>query len=1009
MTQSTLGESRPAHLVSSPSHASGRPQTRSSTQPRLVSAPSESRLTLVPQPRQAATPEPRSAPIAAQLPVSRLTPPSRSSPAAPTQSHSAAGSPSDLPAVESLFDLPAADSCLRSLLQLQHLRPPARPNTDIKVPIFSASKQPARQGSLQTRLTAWRALLAHYPCQSTIAQILGAIQHGVHIGYDGPLRGVSRAAPNLPMDAAGLAHVRRETEQRLLEGRLTIVTDLSGLVCSPIGTVPKPHSAKLRTIHHLSHPRVASAGHLPSVNQGILPEFVTLEYENLHPLLDFVRENPNCLLWKDDLRDAFRHIVTCVSDAALLGFTLDGVAYRENALTFGGRSSPWLFNLFAEMLHWIVSSCTRMPVHHYLDDFFGATPSHSLEEPVRILALACQALGFTLAEDKTFHAQTCLEILGIEIDSARQSVGITDKRRSRILAVCSGLLAQPRASLLQLQQVAGLLQFVSQVAPLGRAYLGRLYAALRRAHRSPASRLRLSRPAQAELRWWRDLLSSWCGSSILSSSPLVAIHMWTDASLRALGGHLGLASSPTASFFRDVPRRHRRKNIRFLEALAVLDSLRVFLPHVLASGASHLVVHVDNENVEFGLRSGRSRDPLTQTLLREIFGLCFHNRLTLVPVCVSSAENVLADLLSRRKFSQIRTQFPVSHRHIFSQGKLPKTSAKSPRSSPSNLADPTTPLHCSGTVSPPNLAASTTQSARRTRLSACARSAPLSAASPRQTAPSWNGSPISAETARRITQSRTVSLPCAPGTSIWASTPLPSATIVCAARSEVSNACTASPPEARSCPSPSQCSTASSTPSVPSHCSPRATKPRSTALSPSPTPASCAVQSSPGPPSTPPPPCASGTCAGPQISPRSACLAPKPTPLDRVSTWLSLAPGALSARTPHSKPSATAAQLRLPFSPLGTAPPLSRDLDSSLSFASSFSASAFPPTSTPDIPSGAAPLPGPPLWELPTPLSRPSDAGPRIASNATLTSPRPRKAVSRRFSCSALSPRAART
>lgn len=213
-----------------------------------------------------------------------------------------------------------------------------------------------RQGSLQTHFEAWAALLEHYPCHLTIVQILGAISHSVNIGYHSPLRGVSCFTPNLPTDAAGLAHISCETKQRLQEGHLSVVTNTSGLVCSPIGTMPKPHSTKLRMIHHLSHPQGAPPSLLRSVNHGIAPEFVTLEYKNLQLLLAFVCMTPNCLLWKGDLCNAFHHIVTCISDASLLSFALNRVAYRENALTFGGKNSPWLFNLFAEMLHWIVVS-----------------------------------------------------------------------------------------------------------------------------------------------------------------------------------------------------------------------------------------------------------------------------------------------------------------------------------------------------------------------------------------------------------------------------------------------------------------------------------------------------------------------------------------------------------------------------------------------------------------------------------------------------------------------------
>ncbi|SPO22535.1 uncharacterized protein UTRI_01213 [Ustilago trichophora] len=513
--------------------------------------------------------------------------------------------------------VPSADQSLTSLQALQSYRPPARPNTTMVEPIFSPSSQPARHGSIQASVDAWQVALADYPDRAFVDQLLGAIRHGILIGYSGPLRHSSRfgTVKNLPMDAVGAAHVRAELAARLEEGRIvTVEPHTCRLVCSPVGTVPKPRSTKLRTIHHLSHPRRPVTGQLPAVNDGIAPHFTAIRYATLAPILSFVRDNPGCRLWKSDLTDAFRHIVTASDDARLLGLSFDGLYYMETGLTFGGRSAPWLFNLFAESLHWVVQSTTNHPVEHYLDDFFGVTPSSAAAGlPLHALALACRAFGLQLAPSKTSWNQTRLEILGIEVNTIQQTVGITVERRQRILDAINHLLSRQSARLLDWQRIAGLLQFVTQVVPQGKAFLRRLYDTSKAAHRQPLNLRRICRPAAAELRWWRATLQSWPGHSLLQPSPLVVEHVWTDASKRGYGAHWGLMTSPSAVWCKEVPKRHRGKDIRFHEALAVLDALRTFSP--LWDGPRLVVIHVDNTNVEYGLRSGRSRDPLTQTLL----------------------------------------------------------------------------------------------------------------------------------------------------------------------------------------------------------------------------------------------------------------------------------------------------------------------------------------------------------------------------------------------------------
>ncbi|SPO30780.1 uncharacterized protein UTRI_05397 [Ustilago trichophora] len=117
-------------------------------------------------------------------------------------------------------------------------------------------------------------------------------------------------------------------------------------------------------------------------------------------------------------------------------------------------------------------------------------------------------------------------------------------------------------------------------------------------------------------------------------------------------------ATPSAVFSKELSRCHRQKDIRFLEALAVLEALRLFSPHW--TGPRRVVIHIDNENVEYGLCKGSIQDPQTQVLFREIFSLCLQQHIDLVPVQVSSEANVLADALSRRRFAFIQQQFPAA-------------------------------------------------------------------------------------------------------------------------------------------------------------------------------------------------------------------------------------------------------------------------------------------------------------------------------------------------------------
>ncbi|KAJ1035763.1 hypothetical protein NDA13_000423 [Ustilago tritici] len=325
--------------------------------------------------------------------------------------------------VPAALDVPSADRCLSLLLNTWSHDPGLRPNTSFAGNVFDPASQPARHSSMQERAFAWSTLLSLYPDPIYRCQLLGMSKHDCLLGYDGPLHNADCCSDNLPISLAGHSHLCREINTHLAKGHLSVILASTNLVESPIGVVPKPRSTKLCTIHHLSHPRQPMAAALPSINAGISPGFIRIRYKGLQDLLAFVSQNPSCLLWKGNLEDAFRHVVTAEHNAHLLGFSYDSICYRENVLTFGGSSSLWLFKL--------VTAClpANWPVNHYLDNTFGTVPvSHATHAllPIHILALAANALGLWLSPKKTFGASTKLEVLGIEIDTVAQTVRITN-------------------------------------------------------------------------------------------------------------------------------------------------------------------------------------------------------------------------------------------------------------------------------------------------------------------------------------------------------------------------------------------------------------------------------------------------------------------------------------------------------------------------------------------------------------------------------------------------------
>lgn len=524
--------------------------------------------------------------------------------------------------------------------------PPARPNTNLPFSVYDPADAPAMPPRL--RASAWSTLLSNYPEPSLPDAVLGIIQHGARLGYDGPLRGQTRkGVANHYMDEEALAAVREGVARAVNCGYSRVAQGGEATIESPIGAVSK-RDGGFRMINDLSWPRDARDGvtTTASVNDGIQYPEGTLRYTTIDRLLSKIvdSDSDDLWVWKVDLKDAFRHLPVAMTDVPLLGFNLDGVSYVDLALNFGGRSSPFLFNLVAEALHWILDN-NGLEADHFLDDFFGVCRSAQGFAILRFVNAVCNFLGLTVSRPKCLTGQR-VEVLGILIDTPLRRAWLTEAKLLRIRWTVRDLLAARSARLPAVERIAGLLHDACHVCRVGRAFTRSFYdwLAAHGASRSGHKDIALSRDVLDDLRWWNNLLKSWPGVALLQP-PQGYQEIWTDASLTGLGGVLGSQLSPLARFSVAVPDEERGGNIMTLEASAVLHALQLWGERL---EDLHVTAHIDNQAVAEALVRGRIRHRSTQRVIRHIFTLVHNHRISLSIRWVPSAENAAADALSRQ-------------------------------------------------------------------------------------------------------------------------------------------------------------------------------------------------------------------------------------------------------------------------------------------------------------------------------------------------------------------------
>ena len=522
--------------------------------------------------------------------------------------------------------------------------PPPRPNTDPR-----CNRAPPRPSCLPHITTplirkAWAFHLRDYPDQSFVKSLLHIIEHGALLGF---------YADDHPQICKNLISCNNDPEAvtatvgKLLQNSHAHGPYLSppflDFRLSPLGLVSRKRSNKLRLIHHLSWP------HGTSVNDGIPDSEANIHYESFESALQVIHAyGPGTLLAKLDLKEAFHHIPVAPSQWHLLGFHWQSQFYHSVVLTFGLRSAPYIFNLFAEGLHWIIRRHIPRDIRHYLDDFLPIfQPRTTL--PVANAAISwCQSLGEQLGlnfqHEKTVMPCTCLEFLGLEIDTVSMEARLPDEKLGYLREILDSAIVLDSMSLMQVQELVGFLQFASQVIPHSRAFIRRLID-FSMTFASPFTRRRVPAYARADIHWWRSFAHAWNGIRLINPSSHT-VHVYTDAS-----GTKGIGGVFDDQWFSSrAPRRFRHWDIQFKEIYAVLHATLRW-GHLWRH--QHVIFHVDNEAIVSTLNKETTRARFTMSVTRQLVMLAAFLDFSFSSSWLPSAANTLADAASRYEFSRL--------------------------------------------------------------------------------------------------------------------------------------------------------------------------------------------------------------------------------------------------------------------------------------------------------------------------------------------------------------------
>ena len=360
---------------------------------------------------------------------------------------------------------------------------------------------------------------------------------------------------------------------------------------------------------------------------------------------------------KLDIRHAFRLCPVRPDQWHLLGYSWDGEFYFDTRLPFGSRSSPFIFNAFADALLWIlIVVCGIEGIIHYLDDFFLCLSSASrCAKAMDTMSSLFARLGVPLAGDKTVGPAQTVTYLGIEIDALSQTIRLPADKFSHLMSMLENWRGKKKCTKRELLSLIGSLAFAAKVVKPGRMFLRRLID-LSMTVPKLNHHITLNSESKADINWWLQFLPSWNGVCFIQAAPVTStsLSLFTDASGLGFGAVYGnrwiYGAWPEAYVNKDY-------HINIGELFAIVAAVFTW-GHEWRD--QQILFHTDNESITHVWRSGTCADRVVMQLVRALFLFSANLNINVLLQHIPGHSNTLADPLSRLQVQLFRRMHPGS-------------------------------------------------------------------------------------------------------------------------------------------------------------------------------------------------------------------------------------------------------------------------------------------------------------------------------------------------------------
>ena len=342
-----------------------------------------------------------------------------------------------------------------SLTAKKRSSPPQHPESEkVKVPHIST---PIDSSILHKYLQS-------HPDKNFTNYLLNGLKQGFHTGIQ-ELPSTTLECKNL-LSASSQPEVttqliQSEVEKGFLIGPLDKMP-FSIYRTNPIGVAEGKYSQKKRLIVDMSAPH--NDENNTCLNDMIVKEDFSLNYVTVDDAIARIKEKgKGSWLCKTDIKDAFKLIPIHPSLWPFHGIKWQGKYYYYTRLVFGSRSSPKIFDTLSVAVCWIATNVFGIStILHLLDDFLTIDPPDILaDRTMALITLLFKKLQIPIAPNKTVGPTTCLEYLGIILDTEAMEARLPLVKVQRIQGILLEFSVKKSCTKRELLSLLGHLNFAS--------------------------------------------------------------------------------------------------------------------------------------------------------------------------------------------------------------------------------------------------------------------------------------------------------------------------------------------------------------------------------------------------------------------------------------------------------------------------------------------------------------------------------------------------------------------